>query len=69
MKKRYYLIIAALIIGCLFFIKCAKINKDQPCGPYNNTNEQLYKDSNNKCYYIDNQTGAKVYVDASQCNC
>ena len=69
MKKLYFLIVLVLLAVAFIFVKCAKVNKDQPCGPYNNTNQQLYKDDSEKCYYIDNSTGEKVYVDRSFCNC
>ena len=50
---------------------CAKINKDQPCGTYQNqtVTEQLYKDSNGNCYYIESTNGQKVMVPNSTCNC
>ncbi|MEO6523981.1 MAG: hypothetical protein ABIN91_20020 [Mucilaginibacter sp.] len=67
--KKISLIVAVILIAVIcFFSRCAKINTDQPCGTYQ-TNIQLFKDSENKCYYKDQDTGKKVYVDQSICNC
>jgi hypothetical protein len=69
MKKISLLLGAILIILLVgLYVRCTKINKDQPCGTYG-SNEQLFKDSNNKCYYIDNSSGNKVYIDKSLCSC
>ena len=69
MKKPSFLLILVFVIASFLFSTCAKINKDQPCGNYNGTNEILYKDSSGNCYYIDDNTGKHIYVTNSTCNC
>lgn len=61
--------IIALLVGVIcLYSRCAKISTDQPCG--NTTdNQQLFKDADNKCYYVDQNTHKNVYVDKSLCNC
>ena len=56
-----------LVIVCLY-IRCSKVNTDQPCGTYQN-NQQLFKDADNKCYYVDQSSHKNVYVDQAMCNC
>ncbi|WP_139113064.1 hypothetical protein [Mucilaginibacter sp. PPCGB 2223] len=58
-------------IALLAVTACTKVNKDQPCGTYQyqNVTEQLFKDSNGNCYYIDGTTGQKTMVPNSSCGC
>lgn len=68
MKKISVIVAVLVVIVICFFTRCAKINTDQPCGTYQ-LNIQLFKDADNKCYYTDQDTHKKVYVDQSMCNC
>lgn len=67
--KKISLILAAVLIAvfCLY-TRCTKVNTDQPCGTYQSS-QQLFKDSNNKCYYVDQSSHKNVYVDQSLCDC
>jgi len=69
MRKLLFL----LPIGAFLMLttSCTKVNKDQPCGTYQNQNtlEQLFKDSNGNCYYIDGTSGQKTMVPTSSCGC
>ncbi len=69
MKRYLLLLIAVLLMGINSLTSCAKINKDQPCGTYQNgaTVEQLYKDGNGNCYYIDRNNGNHISV--ATCGC
>ncbi|WP_448699799.1 hypothetical protein ACFGVR_22040 [Mucilaginibacter sp. AW1-3] len=70
MKKLPFLLFAGMLFTIFLSIAaCTKVNKDQPCGTYNGTNQILYKDSNGNCYYLENESGKKVSVPNSTCNC
>jgi hypothetical protein len=69
MRKIYFIVIVILAVFVSLNIRCTKINTDQPCGLYMNNTQQLYKSSDDRCYYIDNPTGNKIFVDKSNCNC
>jgi len=72
MKNLPFLMLAILLLAFILSAPaCTKVNKDQPCGTYQNQNvqEQLYKDSNGNCYYVDPANGQKVSVPNSSCDC
>jgi len=68
MKKFYLFLILILVVLVCLNIRCAKINKDTPCGIDQQNQEQLFKSTDSRCYYLDN-SGNKVYVDNSNCTC
>jgi hypothetical protein len=68
MKKITLILAAVLILVIGLYIRCTKVNTDQPCGTYQNS-QQLFKDGDNKCYYVDQSTHKNVYVDQSLCSC
>ena len=67
-RKVSLILVAVLLLVIGLYIRCTKVNTDQPCGTYQ-SNDQLFKDANNKCYYVDQTTHKNVYVDQSLCNC
>lgn len=63
------LALAVVLIAMVgLYSRCTKVNTDQPCG-LTDKQDQLFKDADNRCYYIDQSTHNKIYVDKSICNC
>jgi len=72
MKNLPFLMLSIVLLAFVLSAPaCTKVNKDQPCGTYQvqTVTEQLYKDSNGNCYYVDPASGQKVMVPNSTCNC
>jgi hypothetical protein len=64
MKKVFVILaIAAGLFSCKKEDKSS--SNDTPCGDHKNN--QLYKESTGKCYYLDN--GNRVYVENHECSC
>ena len=65
-----YLARILLVVSIFFFAisGCEKDNdfNDVVCGEFNNN--QLLKEPDGGCYYIDS-VGHKIYVDDSECDC